>query len=158
MSDTNTDADQKVDGHFFGLVAAFEAAAMQQLGKIAHPLTGEEGVDLAGARESIDTIEMLKRKTEGNLTSAETRFIDHALYQLRMNYVDVAKSQGAAAQGRDESEIGAEGGEGGGEEAAMSPGDGSEATRGGERDGPATGENDEEKTRSATEDSQRQDG
>jgi hypothetical protein len=80
-----------LDGRFFRLVATFEAAAMQQLGKIAHPVTGEVEVDLQGARDAIDMLAMVAEKTEGNLNEDERRLLEHILYQLRLNYVDVAE-------------------------------------------------------------------
>ena len=86
-----------IDGYLFRLIATFEAAAMQQLGKIAHPLTGDVEVDLSGASDSIEMLAAIQRKTEGNLSADEKRLLDHALYQLRMNYVDVAREQGEAA-------------------------------------------------------------
>jgi hypothetical protein len=44
-------------------------------------------VDLPAARHAIDTIEMLRKKTEGNLTAEESRMLDSLLYDLRMKYV-----------------------------------------------------------------------
>ena len=83
-----------IDGYLFRLIATFEAAAMQQLGKIAHPLTGDVEVDLASASDSIEMLAAIQRKTDGNLNADEKRLLDHVLYQLRMNYVEVAKEQG----------------------------------------------------------------
>ena len=85
-----------IDGYLFRLIATFEAAGMQQLGKIAHPVTGDVEVDLAGASDSIEMLAAIQRKTDGNLNADEKRLLDHVLYQLRMNYVDVAKEQGEA--------------------------------------------------------------
>ena len=93
--DTTGDATG-IDGYLFRLIATFEAAAMQQLGKIAHPLTGDVEVDLASASDSIEMLAAIQRKTDGNLNADEKRLLDHVLYQLRMNYVDVAKEQGEA--------------------------------------------------------------
>jgi len=82
-----------LDTHFFRLVATFEAAAMQQLGKIAHPMTGDVEVSLEGARDSIDMLDMLKRKSDGNLNKDEERLLEHVLYQLRMNYLETSREQ-----------------------------------------------------------------
>jgi hypothetical protein len=90
-----------IDGHFFRLVATFEAAAMQQLGKIAHPVTGDIEVNLDGARDSIEMLDMVRRKTDGNLNGDEGRLLDHVLYQLRMNYVDVAREGGEPESAND---------------------------------------------------------
>jgi len=88
-----------IDGYLFRLIATFEAAAMQQLGKIAHPLTGDVEVDLPAASDSIEMLTAIQRKTDGNLNADEKRLLEHVLYQLRMNYVDVAKEQEEARSG-----------------------------------------------------------
>jgi len=90
-----------LDTHFFRLVATFEAAAMQQLGKIAHPMTGDVELDLDGARDSIDMLDMLRRKSEGNLNKDEARLLEHVLYQLRMNYLETSREQGSGADAPD---------------------------------------------------------
>jgi hypothetical protein len=72
---------------------------MQQLGKIAHPLTGDVEVSLDGARDSIDMLDMLSRKTEGNLNDDERQLLEHVLYQLRMNYVDVKREVDSGPEG-----------------------------------------------------------
>lgn len=87
-----------IDGYFFRLVATFEAAAMQQMGKIASPITGDVDVNLDGARDSIDMLGMLHRKCDGNLNEDEQRLIDHVLYQLRMNYVDASHEESESAR------------------------------------------------------------
>ncbi len=104
-----SDEKQKgIDGHLFRLIATFEAAAMQQLGKIANPITGDVEVSLEGARDAVEMLDMVKRKTAGNLNGDESRFLDHVLYQLRMNYVDVA---GDTASAEKESGAGTGGGD-----------------------------------------------
>ena len=118
-----------LDGRFFRLVATFEAAAMHQLGKIAHPVTGEVEVDLEGARDAIDMLAMVSEKTEGNLNEDESRLLEHILYQLRLNYVDVAegdeseRAEGKPGAGTPEDETGPED-EGSEEHAASQEGDG----------------------------------
>lgn len=106
-----------IDGYFFRLVATFEAAAMQQMGKIASPITGDVEVNIDGARDSIDMLGMLHRKCDGNLNEDEQRLLDHVLYQLRMNYVEVSSE--AASEERAGAGSGAgretEGGEGSGD-------------------------------------------
>jgi hypothetical protein len=99
MADEERTGPDEIDAHFFRLVATFEAAAMQQLGKIASPLTGEVEVSLEGARDSIDMLDMMRRKCDGNLSPNEERLLSHVLYQLRMNYVEVSKEGGAPAGG-----------------------------------------------------------
>jgi len=49
-------------------------------------------LDLIGARQTIDSLSLLSEKTKGNLTSAEQSFLQHALYELRMAYVEVTNA------------------------------------------------------------------
>jgi len=72
---------------FLGLIHSFQAAAMQQMGKIANPYTEKIERDMRQARLSIDMLEMLEERTTGNLTGEESRFLQHVLTELRLNYV-----------------------------------------------------------------------
>jgi len=84
---------------FLGLVHSFQAAAMQQMGKIMNPFTEKMERDLKQARLSIDMLEMLQERTSGNLTGEESRFLTHVLTELRLNYVaevDEDRKQAAA--------------------------------------------------------------
>ena len=92
---------------FLQLVAMFQYAAMQQMGKLPSPVTGKIERDLAQARVSIDMIEMLHRRTQEARSPRETEYLDKVLFELRMNYVDESKrpdepDPGAADGGPDE--------------------------------------------------------
>jgi hypothetical protein len=78
---------------FLQLIAMFQMAAMQQLGKLPNPVTNEVERDLQQAKASIDVLETIKSKTEGNLIEAEAEFLDKVLFELRMNYVDEANRE-----------------------------------------------------------------
>lgn len=96
---------EKLDPYFFQLVLSLQGGAMQQMGKIASPLTGKVERDLDMAKSSIDMLGMIKDKTEGNLTDEEKKLVEHALYELRMNYVDeLKKPVEPAAESKPESE------------------------------------------------------
>jgi hypothetical protein len=79
---------QKHQALFINLLGMFHSLAWQQLGKVRNPSTGEIERNLEGARGLIDTIEMLKAKTEGHRSPEEDRFLEEALRELRLNYVD----------------------------------------------------------------------
>lgn len=79
---------KNIDAYFFTLVTSLQAAAWQQLGKIASPITGKVERSLPQAQMSIDLLNMISEKTRGNLTAEESRLISGILYELRMNYVD----------------------------------------------------------------------
>ena len=75
-------------GYFYQLVLMFQTAALQQLGKLINPLSGEVEQNLEQAKFSIDILGMLEEKTKGNLSSEEQRFLESVLSGLRLNYVE----------------------------------------------------------------------
>ena len=79
------------DVQFFQLTFSLHSAAMQQMGKVISPISGKIERDLSMARTTIDMLEMLQRKTAGNLNKDDKELLDRFLYDLRMNYVDEAK-------------------------------------------------------------------
>lgn len=79
------------DFPFAQLVAIFHSSAMVALGKIKNPATDRIERNLEQAKHAVDTLEMLRVKTNGNLTDNEKRILDHALTELRLNYVDELK-------------------------------------------------------------------
>ncbi|HOP07282.1 MAG TPA: DUF1844 domain-containing protein [candidate division Zixibacteria bacterium] len=81
----------EMDPHFMQMVISLQAGAMQQLGKVANPFTGKVERNLPMAQATIDLLGMLEKKTSGNLTDTENKLLQHALYELRMNFVDESK-------------------------------------------------------------------
>ena len=73
------------------LVFSLSSSALLHLGEIADPQTGEKMEDFALAKHSIDTIGMLKEKTEGNLTEEEDKFLESILTDLRWRFVKATK-------------------------------------------------------------------
>ena len=49
--------------------------------------------DLALAKHTIDILAMLQEKTRGNLSSTEAELLENLLFDLRLRYVDAAKSK-----------------------------------------------------------------
>ncbi len=80
-----------INVHFFQLVFSLQTAAMQQMGKIVSPVTGEVEKDMTIAQTTIDILAMLETKMKGNLSDEESGFIGRSLYELRMNFVDESK-------------------------------------------------------------------
>ena len=72
-------------------MASLYMTAMMQLG-LMHEQGGQPGVDLIGARQTIDTLGMIAEKTKGNLTPKEQGFLQNCLYELRMAYVEVTNA------------------------------------------------------------------
>ncbi len=80
------------DPYFLTLVQSLATAALQQLGKIAHPFTGKVERSLPEAKVTIDILVALKEKTAGNLSPEEARAIGNAIATLQLNYVEEVKS------------------------------------------------------------------
>jgi hypothetical protein len=76
---------------FERFMASLYMTAMMQLG-LMHEQGGQPGVDLIGARQTIDTLGMIAEKTKGNLTPKEQGFLQNCLYELRMAYVEVTNT------------------------------------------------------------------
>jgi hypothetical protein len=82
------------EAYFIQLVYTFQAAAMQQMGKLMSPLTGKVEKNMEQAKHSIDMLAMLESKTSGNLNEKEKKLLEQVLFELRMNYVDEMKVTG----------------------------------------------------------------
>lgn len=77
--------------NFNSLIFSLSSSALLHLGEIADPQTGEKRKDIALAKHTIDTIAMLKEKTEGNLNEEEEKFLESILTDLRWRYVRAAE-------------------------------------------------------------------
>ena len=78
---------------FSSHVLMLATGALQQLGVIANPLTKKEEKNLGLAKHTIDTLNILKNKTKGNLAEEEERLLDELLYDLRVKYVEVTRKK-----------------------------------------------------------------
>lgn len=76
---------------FNSLIFSLSSTVLFHLGEIADPQSGKKAKDLPLAKHTIDTIAMLKEKTEGNLTEEEKKFIESILADLRWRYVNSTK-------------------------------------------------------------------
>ncbi len=76
---------------FERFLASLYMTGMLQLG-LMHEQGMPPQVDLIGARQTIDTLALLQEKTKNNLTSKEQNFLQNALYELRMAYVEVTNA------------------------------------------------------------------
>jgi uncharacterized protein DUF1844 len=76
---------------FERFMASLYMTAMMQLGLMVEQ-GGSPHVDIIGARQTIDTLSMLGDKTKGNLSPKEQAFMENALYELRMAYVEVTNA------------------------------------------------------------------
>jgi hypothetical protein len=72
---------------FEHVIESIFVSALIQLG-LYPPGTETRRVDIIGARQSIDSLEILLEKTKGNLTDNEKTMLQGVLFQLRMAFVE----------------------------------------------------------------------
>ncbi len=97
---TMNDPDERSEGaggatiDFSTLVLSLGTTALYQLGEIGDSEGGAEKraePNLAIAKQTIDTLEMLSEKTRGNLTDTESKLLESILYDLHMKFVEARK-------------------------------------------------------------------
>jgi hypothetical protein len=89
--------EEKNTSLLFSLIMTFQAAAMQQMGKLKNPISDKIERDLQQAQLSIDILDMLEEKTKGNLSDDESRFLKGVLQELKLNYVDESTKEQQSA-------------------------------------------------------------
>ena len=91
--------DKKMSQALFAhLMMSLAQSALMGMGKIIHPAVGKAEVDLQGAQQAIDLLEMLQDRTKGNLDSDEDRALTQTLSMLQMNYVETAAATPASPE------------------------------------------------------------
>ena len=83
-------AEGQGDEGFLMLVEFLASFAADALGMVNHP--GGGGVNLQLAKQCIDMLGTLQRKTHGNLVGEEQQFLEMILSQLRMQYVSLSSA------------------------------------------------------------------
>ncbi|MFP4106766.1 MAG: DUF1844 domain-containing protein [Phycisphaerae bacterium] len=76
---------------FTTLISSIMTQALMSMGGFEDPQTKKRYVDLGVAKFHIDTLDVLAKKTEGNLDEEEKKLLDHAQYELRMNFVQLSQ-------------------------------------------------------------------
>jgi hypothetical protein len=73
---------------FSTFVLSLSTTALYQMGLVPDPATGQTAEpDRTMARQTIDTLVMLRHKTEGNLEDEEDKLFASLLYELRMHFL-----------------------------------------------------------------------
>jgi hypothetical protein len=76
---------------FDQLISSIVHSAWVALGKIKNPLSDKVDRDLRQASVSIDMLDMLFKRMDGNLSEQEDQYLGHLLSELKMNYIDEKK-------------------------------------------------------------------
>jgi hypothetical protein len=78
---------------FSTFVLSLSTTGLYQMGLVADPVSGARiEPNLVLAEQTIDTLEMLRAKTRGNLDADEEKLFDSLLYELRLRFVEVKKA------------------------------------------------------------------
>lgn len=80
---------QKID--FVTVLFSFVHTALIHLGDAPDPVSKKSAENLDGAQEMIEILELLQEKTKGNLNHQEQQYLDSALFDLRMRYMQKRK-------------------------------------------------------------------
>ncbi|MBU0673609.1 MAG: DUF1844 domain-containing protein [Proteobacteria bacterium] len=75
---------------FTAFVMSLNTAALFHFGELADPSTGKIQKDIVLAKHTIDTLNLLQKKTQGNLTKDEDNLLETVLYDLKMRFVNMA--------------------------------------------------------------------
>lgn len=81
------------DFGFSSLVLMFRTSGFIGLGEIPDPLTNETKKDQNQVEQSIYLLEVLEKKTRGNLTPREEQELTAILFELRMKYLQQFKDR-----------------------------------------------------------------
>ena len=73
---------------FEHLIQQLFLSAMIQMG--GTQAEGQRRVDIVGARQTVDLLGILADKTKGNLTDAEDRMLQSALFEARMAFLELS--------------------------------------------------------------------
>jgi hypothetical protein len=79
---------------FTTLVGSLVTQIYMAVGGYEDPRTRKRYVDLALAKHHVDMLSVLEEKTKGNLSEEEKKLLDNALYETRLQYVQMAQRLG----------------------------------------------------------------
>lgn len=72
---------------FTTFVMSLNTSALYHLGEINDPSTGKCCKDMVLAKHAIDTLRLLQKKTQGNLTEKENELLVNILHDLQLRFV-----------------------------------------------------------------------
>ncbi|MGQ9678024.1 MAG: DUF1844 domain-containing protein [bacterium] len=81
---------EELSASLSALLLSLAATALHYLGRPITEGNSKPEVNLPLARHTIDTLEMLKQKTEGNRSPDETKLLNDLIYQLRIAYLQAS--------------------------------------------------------------------
>jgi len=89
-SEGDAQQEQAVEINFLNYITSLGFQAMIFMGEIPNPVTNEVDKNLEQAKFLIDTLSMLREKTEGNLNEQEKTLLENSVYELQMKFVQAS--------------------------------------------------------------------
>jgi len=76
---------------FSTFILSLNTAALVHLGEIPDPITNKKQVNLTLAKQTIETLEMLREKTKGNLSIDEEKLLQSIIYELKLKFLKLVE-------------------------------------------------------------------
>ena len=76
---------------FGTLVFSFATSALINLGVAPDPQTKKTTKNIPVAKQNIEILEILQKKTKGNLSPEENQLMENLLAQVRLRFVEASK-------------------------------------------------------------------
>ena len=88
---TKKEEFQVPEVNFNNFVTSLSLQTLISLGEIENPITSKKEKNFKQTRFLIDTLDMMKEKTKGNLSQEESKIIETVIYELKMKYVETER-------------------------------------------------------------------
>lgn len=72
---------------FSAFLMSLASAALVGIGEAADPVSGKTTKNMSLARTNIDMLELLRKKTKGNLDESESALLENLICELKLKYV-----------------------------------------------------------------------
>ena len=72
---------------FSAFILSLNASCMIHMGEIPDPVDMTRSVNLPAAKHTIEILEIIEDKSQGNLDENEKKLLEDIIYNLRMKYV-----------------------------------------------------------------------
>ncbi len=79
---------------FSAFILSLNASSMIHMGEIPDPHSMERSVNLPAAKHTIEILEIIEDKTQGNLDDTEKKLLEDILYNLRMKFMQNSQKDG----------------------------------------------------------------
>jgi len=82
---------------FEKVIESLYMSALIQMGAVRPEGETQAQIDVIGARQTIDSVNVLQEKTRGNLTDRENTLLQNVLFELRMAWIELTNAIAARA-------------------------------------------------------------